>query len=76
MLPLHIEFYFFKYTKISIFGGVSKFLNLIVSEKILVNFGRFGQFWPDLGRFCYIGSGCQVDSMPKVWLKSLKPHNF
>jgi hypothetical protein len=30
-------------TKISISGGISKFLKLIVSRQILTNFGSFGQ---------------------------------
>jgi hypothetical protein len=44
------KFLFLKKTKISIFGGISKF----VFGQILAN---FGQFWVVLGRFCYIGSG-------------------
>jgi hypothetical protein len=36
-----------------------------VFGQILANFGSFGQFWADF-----------ADSMPEVWLKSLKPHNF
>jgi hypothetical protein len=46
-------------TKISIFGGISKFLKLIVFGQILANFGSFGQFWADL-----------ADSMPQLGLKS------
>jgi hypothetical protein len=45
-----------------------------VFGQILANFGSFGQilsrFWAD---FCALAV---ADSMPEVWLKSLKPHNF
>jgi hypothetical protein len=37
-----------KITKIFIFGGISKFLKLIVFGQI---FGKFWQFWAILGRF-------------------------
>jgi hypothetical protein len=40
-------------TKISIFGGISKFC-----------------LWADFAALAV------ADSMPEVWLKSLKPHNF
>jgi hypothetical protein len=43
-----------KNTKILIFGGISKFLNLIV----------FGQILAVLGRFCCIGSG--ILAVPEV----------
>ena len=46
-----------KKSKISIFGGISKFLELIVSRQILVVLGSFRQFWANLSRFCYIGNG-------------------
>jgi hypothetical protein len=59
-----------KNTKISIFGGISKFLKLIVFGQILANFGSFGQIWVDFA------SLAMADSMPKLRLKSLKPHNF
>jgi hypothetical protein len=36
----------------------------------LVNFGNFGQFWADFVALAV------ADSMPEVWLKSLRPHNF
>jgi hypothetical protein len=39
-----------------------------VFGQILANFGSFGQFWADFAVL--------ADSMPKVWLKILKPHNF
>jgi hypothetical protein len=38
---LHMEVFILENTKISIFGGISKFLELIVFEKILVVFGNF-----------------------------------
>jgi hypothetical protein len=53
-----------KKTKISIFGGISKFLNLIVFGQILANFGNFGQIWADFATLAV------ADSMPEVWLKS------
>jgi succinate-acetate transporter protein len=36
----------------------------------LANFSSFGQFWADFAALAV------ADSMPEVWLKSLKPHNF
>jgi hypothetical protein len=50
-----------KNTKISIFGGISKFRE--------ADFGNFGQFWAEIAAFTV------AESLPKVWLKSLKPHN-
>jgi hypothetical protein len=47
-------------TEISFFGGISKFLKLIV----------FGQIWADFAALAV------ADSVPELWLKSLKPHNF
>jgi hypothetical protein len=41
--PLYTWKFFFEKIKISIFGGILKFLELIV--------------WANLGRFCYKGSG-------------------
>ena len=41
-------FFFLKKVKISIFGGISKFLKLIVFGQNLTKFGNFGQFWADL----------------------------
>jgi hypothetical protein len=38
--------------------------------QILANFGCFGQFWAEFAAMAV------ADSMPKLWLKSLKPHNF
>jgi hypothetical protein len=48
--PLSKRFYilfFLKKIKISIFGGISKFLKLIVFGQILTVLGCFGQFWGD-----------------------------
>jgi hypothetical protein len=52
-----------KNTKISIFGGISKF-------HFWADFGKFGQFWADFAALTV------ADSMPQLGLKSLKPHNF
>jgi hypothetical protein len=38
--------------------------------QLLANFGSLGQFWADFAALTV------ADSMPEVWLKSLKPHNF
>jgi hypothetical protein len=38
-----LKFFFLKNTKISIFGGISKKLELIVFGQILAVLGRFGQ---------------------------------
>jgi hypothetical protein len=59
-----------KKTKISIFGGISKFLKLIIFGQISANFGSFGQIYADFAALAV------ADSMPKLQLKSLKPHNF
>jgi hypothetical protein len=48
--------FLFKKTKILIFGGILKFLELIVFEQILVDLGSFRQFW--------------AMAMPKLHLKS------
>jgi hypothetical protein len=53
-----------KNTKISNFGGISKFLKLIVCGQISANFGSFGQIWADFATLAV------ADSMPKLWLKS------
>jgi hypothetical protein len=53
-----------KNTKISIFGGISKFLNLIVFGQILADLGSFGQFWADSAALTV------ADSMPQFGLKS------
>jgi hypothetical protein len=52
-----------KNTKFSIFGGISQFC-------LWTDFSKFGQFWADFAALAV------ADSMPKVWLKSLKSHNF
>ena len=64
------KFLFSKNTKISIFGGILKFLKLIVFGQIFANFGSFLQFWADPAAFTV------ADSMPQLGLKSLKPHDF
>jgi hypothetical protein len=55
-----------KNTEISIFGGISKFLKLIV----LAILSSFGQILADFAALAV------ADNMPKLQLKSLKPHNF
>jgi hypothetical protein len=55
-----------KNTKISIFGGLSKF-HLWID---FANLGSFGQIWADFPAFTV------AESMPKLGLKSSKPHNF
>ena len=56
------KFLFLKNTKISISGGISKF-------RLWADFGSFGQFWAEIAAFIV------AESLPKDWLKSLKPHN-
>jgi hypothetical protein len=56
------NFYLKKKTKISIFGGISKFCLCAV-------LGGFGQFWAEIAALTV------AESLPKVWLKILKPHN-
>jgi hypothetical protein len=51
-----------KNTKISIFGGISKFC-------LKSDLGSFGQFWAEIAALTV------AESLPEVWLKSLKPHN-
>jgi hypothetical protein len=43
---------------------------LIVFGQILANFDGFWQFWADFSGLA------MIESMPKLQLKSLKPHNF
>jgi hypothetical protein len=50
-------------TKISIFGGISKF-------RLWADIGKFGQFWADFAALTV------ADSMTQLGLKSYKPHNF
>jgi hypothetical protein len=57
----HGSFYLLKKTKISIFGGISKFLDLIVFGQILAILGNF------LAHFATLAV---ADSMPKDHLKS------
>jgi hypothetical protein len=42
-----MEVFFFEKNQISIFGGISKFHELIVFGQILVVLGNFRQFWVD-----------------------------
>jgi hypothetical protein len=51
------NFLFLKNTKISIFGGISKF-------HLWADFGKFGQFWADFAAVTV------ADSMPQLGLKS------
>jgi hypothetical protein len=51
------KFLFLKNTKISIFGGISKF-------HLWADFGKFGQFWADFAALTV------ADSMPQLGLKS------
>jgi hypothetical protein len=53
-----------KNTKISIFGGISKFFKLIVFGQILADFGSSGQIWVD-----YVAL-IVADNMPQLGLKS------
>jgi hypothetical protein len=55
--------FFLKNTKISIFGGISKF-------HLWVEFGKFWQFWADFPAYIV------AESMLELGLKSSKPHNF
>jgi hypothetical protein len=57
------KFFFGKETKISIFGGISEFLELIV----------FGQILAVLADFAALA---MADSMPEPHLKSYKLDNF
>jgi hypothetical protein len=40
-----------------------------VFKQISADFGSFGQFWAEIAALTV------AESLPKVWLKSLKPHN-
>ena len=66
----YIQKFFLKKMKISIFGGISKFLKLIVFGQILAKFGTFGQFWADLAAMV------AVDSMPSLKRKKIKCYNL
>jgi hypothetical protein len=61
---IHGTFFNLKKTKISIFGGISKFLELIVFGYILAILGGFGQSWADFVALVV------ADSMLKLLLKS------
>jgi hypothetical protein len=56
------KFLFKNKYKTLIFGGISKFR--------LWAHCSFGQFWADFD------ASVVYDSMPELWQKSLKPHNF
>jgi hypothetical protein len=66
--PLYTwKFSFLKRTKFSSFGGISKFLELIVFGQILAVWailGSFGQIWVDFVALAV------ADNMPKLDLKS------
>jgi hypothetical protein len=49
-----------KKTKISIFGGISKFLELIVFGEIFAILGIFREFWTDFAALAV------ANSMPKL----------
>jgi hypothetical protein len=59
-----------KKIKISIFGGISKFLKVIVFGQILTKFGYFGLFWVDSTAMA------MADSMPSFERKERERHNF
>jgi hypothetical protein len=40
-----------------------------VFKQIWADFGNFGQVWAEIAALTV------AESLPKVWLKSLKPHN-
>jgi hypothetical protein len=40
-----------------------------VFKQIWADFGSFGQFWAEIAALTV------AESLPKVWLKSLKPRN-
>jgi hypothetical protein len=58
-----------KNTKISIFGGISKF-------HLQVNFGKFWQFGAVLGISGRFAAFTMAEIMPELGLKSSKPHSF
>jgi hypothetical protein len=71
--PLYIDFFFLKNTKISIFGGISKFhlwADFGRFWRILAALGNFGQIWADFPAFTV------AKSMPELRLKSSKPYTF
>jgi hypothetical protein len=60
--PLHVQIFFENKTKISIFGGISKFLRW-------ADFSKFLQFWAEFAALTV------ADSMPKPKLKSSDLYN-
>jgi hypothetical protein len=60
---LYVEIFILKKTKISILGGISK-------SRLWIDFGKFGQIWANFPAFTV------AESVPKLGLKSSKPHNF
>jgi hypothetical protein len=63
---LHIGFIFWKKIKISIFGGISNFLKLIV----------FGQILTKLAVWADSVAMAGPDNMPSFERKKIKHHNF
>jgi hypothetical protein len=55
------KFLFLRNTKISIFGGISKF-------RFWANFSKFEQFWVVF--WANFATLVMVHSMPKLWMKS------
>jgi hypothetical protein len=67
VLRLHVQIFIFESTKISIFGGISKF-------HLWADFGKFGQLWAVLGGFGQFWADFAAltvaDSIPQLGLKS------
>jgi hypothetical protein len=63
---IHTNFYYFWKTLKSRF--LVEFQSFVFRQ-FWADFGSFGQFWAEIAAFIV------AESMPKVWLKSLKPHN-
>jgi hypothetical protein len=66
---IYERFFFPKTIIISIFGGISKFLTLIVFRQVSVKLGSFGQYWIDFVAMAV------VESMPSFERKKIKNHN-
>ena len=64
------KIFIFKKIKISIFGGISKFLKLIVFGQILTKFACFGLFWANSVAMAV------ADNMPSFERKERKCHNY
>jgi hypothetical protein len=64
VLPLHMEIFIFEKHWNLNFGGISKFLKLMVFGQILAVLGSFGQIWANYAALTV------VDSMPQLGLKS------